>query len=365
MTYFTGEQVSLLLKPIHPKRVLMRDGMSYVEGYDVKAELNRVFGFGRWSVEILDQSLIAEAETKTRNNKDAWYVVYKTSLRLTVSAPDGTPVCRYEESHVGESTHPVRGEAHGNALTNSWTYALKRCASNLGDQFGLSLYGKGSMDALVRWTLVRPDQGEGPAVNDQDVPQVTAEAPEDHAAPELHVQAPPPPVEQRAEPSEGSHAKETANGNGAARGETSRPAQQDKPAAQGPAGEPDEEAQPFADEAHEARTVAALQAIHIRAREARKLPSLIRSPSTGGVGGLGQYMNWKRGVLEKADKALAALRAAAAEAEMSDAELEEVLKVQVGHGIEEATPEEMDQVAAGLARALDSAAAAVADKVPA
>ena len=210
MTYFTGEQVSLLLKPIHPKRVLMRDGMSYVEGYDVKAELNRVFGFGRWSVEILDQSLIAEAETKTRNNKDAWYVVYKTSLRLTVSAPDGTPVCRYEESHVGESTHPVRGEAHGNALTNSWTYALKRCASNLGDQFGLSLYGKGSMDALVRWTLVRPDQGEGPAVNDQDVPQVTAEAPEDHAAPELHVQAPPPPVEQRAEPQQATAAQEPA-----------------------------------------------------------------------------------------------------------------------------------------------------------
>ena len=78
----TGE--CILLKPIHPKRVLVRDGMSYVEGYDVKAELNRIFGFGHWSVEILDQANICETATKTRNNKDAWYVVYKTSLRLTI-----------------------------------------------------------------------------------------------------------------------------------------------------------------------------------------------------------------------------------------------------------------------------------------
>jgi len=186
MTYFTGEQVNLLLKPIHPKRVNVRDGMSYVEGYDIKAELNRVFGFGRWSAEILDQTLIAETETKTRNNKDAWYVVYRTSLRLTVKAPDGSTVCFYDESHVGESTHPVRGEAHGNALTNSWTYALKRCATNLGDQFGLSLYGKGSMDALVRWTLIRPE-AEASVVDDSDVPQVTPEAPEVHGAPVAEV----------------------------------------------------------------------------------------------------------------------------------------------------------------------------------
>lgn len=182
MTYFTDDQVKLLLKPIHPRRVLQRDGMSYVEGYDIKAELNRVFGFGRWSVDILSQNLICETETKTKNNKDAWYVVYKSSLRLTVCAPDGSQVARYEESHVGESTHPVRGEAHGNALTNSWTYALKRCASNLGDQFGLSLYGKGSMDALVRWTLVRPEAGaEAGTTDTDDVPQVSAE---DSAAPQ-------------------------------------------------------------------------------------------------------------------------------------------------------------------------------------
>ena len=189
MTYFTDEQVKLLLKPIHPKRVRVRDGMSHVEGYDIRAELSRVFGFGRWSSEVLEQVVLCERETTTKTYTDkrtgeqkggnpAWYVVYRTRVRLTIHAPDGTLVTFHDGSHVGESTHPVLGEAHGNALTNSETYALRRAAINLGDQFGLSLYNKGSLDAIVRWTLVRPEQAVGASVTDtDDVPQVSAESP--------------------------------------------------------------------------------------------------------------------------------------------------------------------------------------------
>lgn len=176
MSYFSDEQVTLLLKPIHPQRVLQRDGMSYVEGYDVCAELNRIFGFGRWDVEVTDQVLLREAEVETKNKRAAWYVVYRSRVRLTVKAPDGTPLSVQEATHVGESTHPVYGEAHGNAVTNSETYALKRCAKNFGDQFGLSLYNKGSIAPLVRWTLVRPEAGK--PVDTDDVPQVSAEQPD-------------------------------------------------------------------------------------------------------------------------------------------------------------------------------------------
>ncbi len=175
MSYFSDEQIELLLKPIHPNRVAVTRGLSYVEGYDIRAELTRVFGFGRWSEETLDQQLICENETQTSGGKKAWYVVYRTRVRLYVCAPDGSPVCNFDGAHVGESTHPVRGEAHGNALTNSQTYALRRCAINLGDQFGLSLYNKGSQEAIIRWTLVRPETT--PADTD-DVPVITPEAPE-------------------------------------------------------------------------------------------------------------------------------------------------------------------------------------------
>lgn len=264
MTYFNAEQVSILLKPIHPKRVLARDGMSYVEGYDVKAELNRIFGFGRWSVEILDQSNICESATKTRNNKDAWYVVYKTSLRLTINAPDGTPVARYEESHVGESTHPVRGEAHGNALTNSWTYALKRCASNLGDQFGLSLYGKGSMDALVRWTLVRPEDGEQAAkVDDSDVAQVAPEMPEE--APEVQRDAPRPPV--------------NGHGNGHKNGQA-------VPASR------DSVAQSYANAAAKCVSADGIKQIREEAETGHSLGETIADPENGVKGVLGAYLDY-------------------------------------------------------------------------
>jgi recombination DNA repair RAD52 pathway protein len=156
-------------------------GLSYVEGYDIRAELTRVFGFGRWSEETLDQQLICENETQTSQGKKAWYVVYRTRVRLYVCAPDGTPVCNYDGAHVGESTHPVRGEAHGNALTNSQTYALRRCAINLGDQFGLSLYNKGSQEAIVRWTLIRPETSENITTDTDNVPVINPEAAESDA----------------------------------------------------------------------------------------------------------------------------------------------------------------------------------------
>lgn len=168
--YLSPEQVTLLLKPIHPQRVLSLKNMAYVAGHDVRAELNRVFGFARWDQELLRQDLICDREVKTKAGSPAFYVLYRSTVRLSVRAADGTPLCFYDGTHVGESTHPVQGDAHGNAVTNSETYALRRAAINLGDQFGLSLYNKGSMDAIVRWTLV----GDVPADTD-DIAKVEEE----------------------------------------------------------------------------------------------------------------------------------------------------------------------------------------------
>jgi len=169
--YLTPEQVKLLLGGIHPQRVLSLKNMTYVAGHDIRAELNRVFGFGRWDQELLRQDLICERQVKTKGGSDAFYVLYRSTVRLTVRAADGSHLCFYDGTHVGESTHPVQGDAHGNAVTNSETYALRRAAINLGDQFGLSLYNKGSLDPIVRWTLVGNDQ---PADTD-DVAKVEEE----------------------------------------------------------------------------------------------------------------------------------------------------------------------------------------------
>jgi len=195
--YLSAEQVALLLKPIHPQRVLSLKNMAYVAGHDIRAELNRVFGFGRWDQELLRQDLLCERQVKTKGGSDAYYVLYRSTVRLTVRSPDGSHLCFHDGSHVGESTHPVQGDAHGNAVTNSETYALRRAAINLGDQFGLSLYNKGSMDAIVRWTLVGNDQ---PADTD-DVIKVEEEN-EPEFAPEPVRVVPRKPATKKEEPRE-------------------------------------------------------------------------------------------------------------------------------------------------------------------
>jgi hypothetical protein len=133
------------------------------------------------------------------------------------------------------------------------------------------------------------------------------------------------------------------NGNGRAAGRTERPAAPAAPAVS--ATEIDPDAQALADEAHEAVTVAALQEIHGRAREAHKLAALIANPATKGTGGLGQYMNWRKSQLEKAAKAFADLETAGVAAGLDPDELDRRVKALNGKGIEGASPEEMQKAA--------------------
>ena len=69
----------------------------------------------------------------------------------------------------------------------------------------------------------------------------------------------------------------------------------------------DADAQVFADEAHKATVPAQIEGIHKRAREAKKVAALIRNPSSGGVGKLAVYLDWKRKQLMAAPPSLPVL----------------------------------------------------------
>ncbi len=152
MTYLSDEQVAQLLKGINPKRVGQRDGMSHLEAYDVRAHLDRVFGFARWSADVIDVTCLFEQPCEVGQAKrPGWRVGYRATVRLTVCAPDGTVLATYTECATGDGTMPdgKRADAHDFAIKTAESQALKRCAINLGDQFGLSLYRKGSTAPLV------------------------------------------------------------------------------------------------------------------------------------------------------------------------------------------------------------------------
>lgn len=188
--HLTKEQHELLLKKIHKDRVSSRDGMAYVEAHDDKAHLIRIFGFGGFDSEVVEQTLLFDEQVTTSNNKPAFHVAYRSVVKLTVWDQCGCKAV-YTEGHVGASTHPRRDEAHGNAVTNSESYALKRCCVFLGDQYGLSLYNKGQRDAIVRWTLVKPPKPEEGQQDDQpdtdDIPAVHQESLEADPVPEPRV----------------------------------------------------------------------------------------------------------------------------------------------------------------------------------
>lgn len=152
----THQQYEQLLKPLNASRVAQRNqagiSLSYLEAWDVKAHLIRIFGFGGWSADVLS----ADVAFEEKDEKGRWNVGYRVVMRLRIHGDDYTGDATYTEAAVGSATLPQRGEAHDMAIKTAESDALKRAAINLGTQFGLSLYDNGNRNDVVRATLVPP-----------------------------------------------------------------------------------------------------------------------------------------------------------------------------------------------------------------
>ncbi|MFF2135523.1 Rad52/Rad22 family DNA repair protein [Streptomyces sp. NPDC058193] len=179
----TVEQVKTLLAPINPSRVQTLNRQSHLEAWDVRRWLNRVFGFGGWSDETLELVCVAEREI----NPGRWTVIYRAQVRLTVKTTDGRTLTAYDDAAMGDSRNqPSLGDAHDMAMKTALSQALKRCAHNLGDAFGLSLYNDGSRQAVGIWSAAHPKPAD-----DADVPAVPDDAPvKPEPSPVVEEQAP-------------------------------------------------------------------------------------------------------------------------------------------------------------------------------
>lgn len=145
--YLSDEQREVLLSRIRPGRVKKTDGHANLQTWDVIAYLTRIFGFMGWDKEIRDVHLVFESPAV--KNAHNWDVAYSAVCKLTIM---GMTV--HEDVAVGSAQNqPNRGEAHHLAATSAVSTALKRAAKDLGDQFGLSLYNKGSLEPVVGKTL--------------------------------------------------------------------------------------------------------------------------------------------------------------------------------------------------------------------
>jgi DNA recombination protein Rad52 len=109
--------------------------LSYVEGWHVIFEANRIFGFDGWDRETVDSSCIWKD-----NRAGRAACSYMARVRIQVRAGDHLII--REGTGAGHCEANNMGEAHENALKEAETDATKRALSTFGNSFGLALYDK-------------------------------------------------------------------------------------------------------------------------------------------------------------------------------------------------------------------------------
>jgi hypothetical protein len=155
----TREQYEFLAQGIAPNRVQSLRGNSHLEQWDIRRHLIRCFGFGGFNTFTKSTQLLSQIEHPPKSDRDKprWSVVWSAEVRLVIKAVDGSTLATYEDGATGDSQNqPSLGDAHDQALKTALSQALKRCAVNLGDQFGLSLYNDGGTSPVVLSSLVAP-----------------------------------------------------------------------------------------------------------------------------------------------------------------------------------------------------------------
>lgn len=132
----------MLAAPLHPSVVKTREQggtkVSYVEGWHVIDEANRIFGFDGWTRETIETKCVSERERKMGKNKDrdGFGVSYTAKVRVVAGgiARDGTG--------AGHGVDADCGQAHESAIKEAETDAMKRALMTFGNPFGLALYDK-------------------------------------------------------------------------------------------------------------------------------------------------------------------------------------------------------------------------------
>src|SRR6201986_1584627 len=136
---FAENQLKLLDGKLPEKHVRTRvqRGMtlSYIEGWQVIAEANRIFGFDGWDREMI------QAECVWQDGRGATKLCsYTAGVRIRVGA--GGTVVQRDGSQVRQGSGATLGEAHESALKEAETDATKRALTTFGNLFGLALYDR-------------------------------------------------------------------------------------------------------------------------------------------------------------------------------------------------------------------------------
>ena len=151
---FSAKQLAFLRRDLDTQVVRTREAngreLSYLEGWYVLSEANRIFGFDGWSRETLETKCVL-----ARENRGSFLAVYVARVRITVHA--GGAVIVREGHGSGEGRGSAPGEAHDVAVKAAETDATKRALATFGKPFGLELYRNGKAAPAVKATALEPN----------------------------------------------------------------------------------------------------------------------------------------------------------------------------------------------------------------
>jgi DNA recombination protein Rad52 len=165
MTAFSEEVIAALDAPLAREHVKEREQagrkLSYIEGWHVIAEANRIFGFDGWSRETVMSECCYSGEyerpvwengRKTNRTVTSFRCTYRARVRIRVAG-----LIREGSGH-GNGFADNPGDAHESAEKEAETDAMKRALMTFGNPFGLALYDKAQANVEAP---ARPHRGIG------------------------------------------------------------------------------------------------------------------------------------------------------------------------------------------------------------
>ena len=173
---FSPEQITALSAPLDRAKVRQRrqgrSQVSYLEGWQVIAEANRIFGFDGWQRETVALSCVQQAERPIgEDQRPGWGVTYTARVRISVSASAaGQPALIREGCGAGHGIDTDLGQAHESALKEAETDAMKRALMTFGNAFGLALYDKQQREVTGGAAGVGDRSSAGPVSRSRETP---------------------------------------------------------------------------------------------------------------------------------------------------------------------------------------------------
>lgn len=132
------------------KRVQGGAEVSYVGGWTVIENANRIFGYQGWEFQLGELTQVEFSEvTNEKTKKNGWRIAYIATGTVRIFAEkdsDGiytNAAVDFSDVGFGNATsYQSIGDAVESATKEAATDCLKRCLRFMGNQFGLALYDK-------------------------------------------------------------------------------------------------------------------------------------------------------------------------------------------------------------------------------